>query len=557
MKRNHPTVTMSFTVLSLLLHSFVGRIILSSSDSFRVYAFSTSTPPSPSTKVVTTVTPKNKKILHFRKDDDQGHSGGKRHIPWELQIEQDIEQYHGAGTLPDLLLSQIPLVITHWARMRSSQGATKANVLLDRYVQEYIAGNPNAKLEVRLFNIAMDAWTKSRRPDAPQQIQKLMKQMQDLRTSHVELLTLVPDVISLSSLCLAWARSRLPDAAHRATAILEYMERESLRPNTITYNAVLLAHVHSQRRDKAIQVERIIARMKRRQEHDGHDECRPDVCSYQSLIAAWSRTRLSGTPHKAEEVLEFLNMESRTGKAYLTPNCHCYVATIHAWSHSEEHFKSRRAYEILCHMRERYEQTKREELKPNVVAYTAVLNACALPVGKLERENALSIALLVMEELRIYGHDRPNFLTYAAFFHVLGSTIQPGTRRDDLALKYFREAKAHGQVGFIVLEKLHTASPSTYSAIAEKITEQDEHGNNVVSIPYCWGKHVVGERDPMTRVTKDDTTSEIHKANYIKLQEVKRKRGTKTDFHAELKQENNRVRAQYDNFTIKWSEESL
>jgi hypothetical protein len=546
---------MRFAIVFLLIHARLGHISLSSS--FGVHAFSTTTPPSPPTNVVTIVTPKHKKTLHFCKGEGQLHIQEGGPAAWELQIEQDIQQCDGAGTLPKHLLDQIPPVITRWARKRSSLGATKAQILLGRYVQEYTAGNPHAKLEVRLFNIAMDAWTKSRRTDAPEQIQKLFKQMQDLRTSHIELSTLVPDVISLSSLCLAWAKSRLPDAAQRATTILEYMEREGLRPNTITYNAVLLAHVHSQRRDKAIQVERIIARMIHRQELMGHDECRPDVCSYQSLIAAWSRTRLSGTPQKAEEVLEFMNMESRMGKAYLAPNCHCYVAAIHAWSHSEERCKSRRAYEILCHMRDLYEQTKKQELKPNVVAYTAVLNACALPVDKLERESALSIALLVMEELRVYGHDRPNFLTYAAFLHVLGSTIPHGTRRDTLALKYFRQAKARGQVGFIVLEKLHTASPTTYHAIAEKITEQDDHGNDVVRIPHAWGKNVVGERDPMTRVIKDDTTTEIQKANYIKLQEVKRKRGTKTNFHAQLNQENDRAPVQYDDFTIKWSEESL
>lgn len=529
---------------------------------FGVHAFSTSTPlpPSHSSKIVTAVTPKTKKTLHFLKDDCRPRKTDETRIPWRVQIEQEIKQHSGIGTLPKQLLDQIPPVITCWARRRTPEGATKAQALLERYVDEYLAGNPHAKLEVRLFNIAMDAWTKSRRDDAPQQIQKLMKLMQDLRASDSNdqvLVNLVPDVISMSSLCLAWAKSRSPHAAEKATAILEYMERQGLRPNTITYNAVLLAHVHSQSRDKAIKVEGIIARMKYRHEQCHHDECRPDVYSYQSLIAAWSRTSMSGTPQKAEEVLDYLDMEARMGKTYLTPNCHCYVAAIHAWSHSEEHFKSRRAYEILCHMRDLYKQTSKEELKPNVVAYTAVLNACALPVDKLERESALAIAQLVMEELRIYGHDRPNFLTYAAFLHVLGSTIPNGTRRDDLSRQAFNEARANGQVGYIVLEKLHIASPTTYNAIVENITEQDEHGNNVVRIPYSWGRHVVGERDPMTRVIKDDTTKEIQKANYLKLQEVKRKHGMKATFHVQLSRETKRVPVHYDNFTINWSEESL
>jgi Pentatricopeptide repeat domain len=507
---------------------------------------------------VTVITPKTKKTLHFRKDSKQTRI--KDRDSWQAQIEEEIKKHNDVGMLPKQLVEQIPPVITKWARTRTSEGALKAQALLERYANEYIQGNPSIQtLEVRLFNIAMDGWTKSQRHDAPQRIQKLMRYMQDLRSSRQELTNLVPDVISMSSLCLAWAKSRSPDAATKANAILEYMEQQNLRPNTITYNAVLLAHVHSPHRDKALYVERILSRMKHRFEIDGHEECRPDICSYQSLIAAWSRTRLSGTPHQAEEVLMFLNTESRLGKVHLTPNCHCYVATIHAWSHSEERNKSQRAYELLCHMKDLYIQTQNQDLKPNVVAYTAVLNACALPIDKAERESSLSLAIQVMDQMKLDGYDRPNFLTYSAFLHVLGSTIPPSPRREKMALQVIQDARENGQVGYIVLEKLQIASPLVYENIVKNITEHDTLGNKIVKIPYHWGKYVIGERDPNRRVMKDNTSAFIHKANYLKLQEVKRKRGPTNSIEWNCLEESKNVHisVKFDNSTLIWTDEPL
>eukprot|EP00546_Thalassionema_frauenfeldii_P007599 CAMPEP_0178918908 /NCGR_PEP_ID=MMETSP0786-20121207/14102_1 /TAXON_ID=186022 /ORGANISM="Thalassionema frauenfeldii, Strain CCMP 1798" /LENGTH=474 /DNA_ID=CAMNT_0020592699 /DNA_START=28 /DNA_END=1449 /DNA_ORIENTATION=+ len=441
-------------------------------------------------KVVTTITPKSEK-LHFRKDKRSPEGFlryhkkyGRQTFQWRCKIVESLNNTE-VGKTPKELLDQVPRVLTSCARDRTSEGAKQAQLLLNRYVREVEAGNRYAAPEVQLFNIAMDAWVKSRRSDAPEKIKGILKTMQDLRLNH-NLSELIPDVISLSLFCLAWARSREPIAAEKAHEILNYMERRGLRPNTFTYNAVLLSHVHSNKRDKALAVESLINHMKERC-NAGNTECCPDICSYQSLIAAWSRTSMYGTPQKAEEVLHFLDEESRNGKEDLRPNCHCYVAAIHAWSHSEELEKSRRAYELLQHMRDLYEQDHTYiDLKPNVVAYTAVLNACALPADKGECQSALQIAQLVMEEMRLYKYDQPNFLTFSAFLQVLSSTLPHGKRRDQLALETFEQACASGQVGYLTLEKLQHASPKTYNNFVKDLTEKDRDGNHIVQIPFEW-----------------------------------------------------------------------
>jgi hypothetical protein len=369
--------------------------------------------------------------------------------------------------------------MTSWARTRSLQGTQQTLQLLTRYVEEckHVTGPNNQTIpETRLFNIAMDAWTKSGRPEAPQEILKLFKKMQALRSRWPNL---QPDVISLSSLCLAWAKSRRPDAAQQAKEILEHMIQKGYKPNTKTYNAVLLAFVHSSDKEKAQHVETLIQQMQERFD-SGHIDCRPDVCSYQCLMTALSRTP-NLSPTRVEEILNQLRQNH-----LVEPNAHCYVAAIHAWGYSRELNKSRRAYELLLQLRKEYRKSgQKPSLKPNVVAYTAVINACAMTM----ETDALAIAQLVMEEMRYDSFDKPTFMTYAAFLHVLGSSVPfSDQRRHLLAQQIMEQAINDGQVGCIVLEKLYTASASVY----KEMVEIDREG--VAHIPPEWSRNVVGER---------------------------------------------------------------
>jgi len=533
-----------------------------------VTAFSIPVPSIMSTtdsKFVTTVLPRSNKTLHFRKDKRRSRkrvnhkkNGNVSRIQRRSMINRKFNNA-SVGVVPRALLDEIPKAIACCAYDRSYEGGRQAQALLKRYIQEFLAGNSNATLNNRLFNAVMNAWVKSEHQDAPQKIQNIMKIMQDLRKQH-DLLDLAPDVISMSLYCLACAKSRKPIAAQKAQGILGHMERKGLKPNTFTYNAVLLAHVHSNNREKALKVEALIHHMTQRYD-SGHSECRPDVCSYQSLIAAWSRTSMYGTPQKAEEVLNFLYDESRQrGKGYLRPNCHCYVAAIHAWSFSQEVQKARHAYEILQHMRQLYEEKPAYiDLKPNVVAYTAVLNACSLPVNDAEQENALQIAQLVMEEMRIYKYDRPNFLTFSAFLQVLSSTLPYCKKRDKLSRDTFEQARDSGQVGYIVLEKLQIASPSTYNDIVKEITQQDDDCNDIVQIPFRWSSNVVRERDPNCRFLRDVRDENIEESNYLKLKEIKKKHGEHSDFieKRRIEKESSTGHGSQEDSIINWSEKIL
>jgi hypothetical protein len=418
------------------------------------------------------------------------------------------------GQLDDYILKCISPAIAMHAKRKLKDSAESAQQLLDRFVEEFQAGNPHAIFTTRnanrMFNSVCDAWAKLGDPDRAHAI---LNRMVELRKEHFSSNDsnnniLKPDVISFSTLAAAYAKkSRLsgadPTAAQQAEQILQRMEAEQLNPTTITYNTVLNALVHSpshQDLHKAFRAEEIVQRMEQRFEA-GYTECEPSIRTYQSLIAVWSRSKIAGSPQRAELVLEKLDGLSRDNPS-LQPNAHCFAAAIHAWAYSMELNKARRAYNILTHMRNRYENqqqqqsnsggagkrsrhNRNDDCKPNVVVYTAVVNACANPVDEAERAATFEIAQLAFDELNYnpkYG--TPNFLTYTAFLKVCATCLEPGDERDGIVRSVFAQCRDAGQVGDVVMEKLQqAASPALFEELTAGL-QQREDGSWI--LPRAW-----------------------------------------------------------------------
>jgi hypothetical protein len=441
--------------------------------------------------------------------------------------------------------------ISIYAKRRSLKTADQAHALLQRYIQEYQAGtNGQAILTTIMFNAAMDAYAKIGQPARVQMIIKQMKELANDNHNHStasaaaaaaaasdptcqqqqqqQLSHLQPDVISFTTLAMAWTKSRNPQAATKAQAVLEWMEQQPLdmQPTTVLYNVVLNALARSSLPDKAQRAEKLVARMQERcalvkfngngngidignEEDDElqllHACCEPSIYTYQSLISCYSRS--SQSPERAEQVLNFLKRQAADhGRADLEPNTHCFAAAIHAWAYSMQPNKARRAYDLLQDMRQRHERTGRQSVsvcEPNVVVYTAALNACAKPCLPEELDTAFGIAVLIMKELKDapgarYG-GTANFLTYAAFLRACATTTLvpdstgsscPPAHRDAAVQECFEECCLTGHVGQIVLDKLaDAASPSLYRQLLQGVEDI-----SVSSLPDDWTRNVKGER---------------------------------------------------------------
>lgn len=147
-------------------------------------------------------------------------------------------------------------------------------------------------------------------------------------------------------------------------------------------------------------------------------------------------------------------------------------------------------------MRKRYEENFSSSIKPNVVAFTAVLNACARPVDESEREDAFLIGQLTMEELSLGTFDKPNFLSFAAFLSVCSSTLPPGDYRDSVVRRSFQSCADAGAVGNIVLDKLRVAASSE---LFDDLVGKYFGENGETYLPKKWTTSIKGERAPSTQ----------------------------------------------------------
>lgn len=260
-----------------------------------------------------------KKLSQKRKINKKRKSASEEHRWLNWIYKQWIKC--PVGNLSGDVLKNMVSAISRWARRKEDDAPDRAEELLERIIQENLAHNHHAVLTITMFNSAMNAYSKRGDPTG---VQRILRRMEYLRANNAHLAHLKPDVFSMSTLATAWAKSKSPEAALKAQYILEYMEVKKLNPNTITYNAVLSALAQGNQVDKAIRAEDIVNQMKERSE--ANEDCRPDIYSYQTLIQAWAKTTLPGSPQKAEQILRYMDEEAEKGQSGLSPNVYCFTS---------------------------------------------------------------------------------------------------------------------------------------------------------------------------------------------------------------------------------------
>ena len=389
-------------------------------------------------------------------------------------------KYVPVGELDEGIVRLMVPAMPLYAKRRTRRAAEQAEEMLDRYIAEYEAGNKAAELNNTLFHAVMDAHAKCGQPE---QAAAVLQKMIHLSKREELLQALEPDVFSFTILATAWAKSRHPQAADKAENLLHYMERQNMAISTLTYNVVLNAIAVCHDKAKASRARRLVHRMEQMSQNK-EANCEPDLYTYQSWMAACSRTRVG-----LDETMQiFHSLEEKAGeRPHLRPNAHCFAAAIHAWAYSSKPNKAHEAHRLLQEMKRRYEDLGQSFCRPNVVVFTSVINACVNPSSEHEALAAFDIAQSTFEELLCSPYGPPNFLTYAALLHACSTCLPRGEYCDSVVDQIFDMCCEYGCVGRIVVQKFREAA----SAELQDDVLGTRDWND---LPSDWTRRVKGER---------------------------------------------------------------
>lgn len=305
-------------------------------------------------------------------------------------------------------------MLYNWSKQSkpSLHAATKAEQLLERLVKEAQV-NERIQLTATIYNQCMSAFAKS---GAAVRAHAILERMQS-RYKENPTVAPEPDTISYNTLLHAWAMSEDDCATEKAEELIHLMEErhrtnpngpvnpttwsynlvilayanrvgeygsakaaedwllrlselniaDGPRPDTFSFNLVLKAWANSQDEkgpDRALEILRLFIKLS----NEGHD-VHPDASSFTTVINSYAKR---GNVMKAQEVLYLTREADLPERTDITP---CFNAVIDSWAKSGAEDAGHMAETVLTNAMSYSEIDGHVVVAPNVITYTACLDA--------------------------------------------------------------------------------------------------------------------------------------------------------------------------------------
>ncbi|CAB9517792.1 Pentatricopeptide repeat-containing protein [Seminavis robusta] len=207
----------------------------------------------------------------------------------------------------------------------------------------------------------------------------------------------------------------------------------------------------------------------------------PNVQSYSIVLDAYAKSRDPVSINRAESLIERMN-ESTSFK----PDAKAFTALIQKYARSNLPQKAKKAQTVLERMKEGAKDGI-VGMRPTVVTYNAVLNACEYTnsTDVKEQEEAFAVGCVTFDEVR--QEFRPTHTTYGSFLGVVSKLMPKSDARNEIAELVFKRCCKDGQVSAYVLRKLKaTVSLSQY--------RQMLRGKSEERLPRSWTANVMERR---------------------------------------------------------------
>jgi len=257
-----------------------------------------------------------------------------------------------------------------------------------------------------------------------------------------------PDVVSYNCVINAYAHGRASTTTNtsrseEARRLMERMEEKGLKPNTITWNTLLrciLKEVGDRKwkqfsAKKVEEAESILINM----ESLGLS----NTISYNTVISTISKSKLDDAAERAESWLRrMMELYEATQSEKIQPDTCSFNSVIHAYANTrsgnvtQAPQRARRAEELIHQMESLYKSGENDNVKPDVVTYSAVVNAYAK--AAVHEAECASKAMNILDKMvELYnGGDKgvkPNKRTYTSAINAFARIGQADTADDILS----------------------------------------------------------------------------------------------------------------------------
>ncbi|KAL7529653.1 hypothetical protein ACHAXR_003081 [Thalassiosira sp. AJA248-18] len=246
-------------------------------------------------------------------------------------------------------------VIDAFAKSADSSGraARTAEEVLLSMLDLYDKGERHLAPDTVIFSVAIDAYSKSRRPDAAERSLNILDLMDKYQV--------VPDIVAYNIVLNTLSHD--PNYHSKAKKILHFIEQSPyLRADSFSYNAVIKCCSPGDA-EELIQHWEMEYKL-------GHTDERPDSYSYTSLIKSWTMTNTIGFEDKCLKILQWMEEQSVVGTNRIV-----YNETMKAFSRSTREDAGDLAQKVFNRLVARYEESHDRKFRPDRFSFMALLNA--------------------------------------------------------------------------------------------------------------------------------------------------------------------------------------
>jgi hypothetical protein len=354
----------------------------------------------------------------FRMENDEGVKITKKKMEEfhaARRATNILKKMEEASTICDGSINIRPNAISYWLTLKAWVKSREPNAVdemenilrrmedLPRSQQNQLSSSGVEPTNIQCYNMYLYALA-NRKSNSPKSDAKKAKTvLQELKARSTDAVGLAPDVNSYNQVIKILAKLRDFDSSMQAHAIFDEMLDDSnttgVYPDTDTFNALMNCFLKSGPKKGRQYVERLLKTMVELGD-DEHSCASPDRFSVNTAIAVIAKSGRQDSVRKSYFML--MNMDSKFG---VSPDVTSFNLVLDAFAKSRDLQGGKKAKSLLNQMEELYAGGN-ADVRPDSFSYSTVIDAIAKrdDSGKLAEE-----ILSRMKQLhQTYGGNKPD-----------------------------------------------------------------------------------------------------------------------------------------------------